>query len=102
MIFNSFQWYRRMIGGKWGKVTSPMFGGFKWVHVSDECSDRLDEYWVNLLTPTDDPKVSIKDLKENFAFHLGHNSDIWEHRKLLAEDLIDTIMDSLDEAVKES
>lgn len=102
MIFNHFRWYRRMIGGKWGRVTSPLLGGRKWVHVPDECGDRIDEHWVNLRTPTDDPVVSIRRLRENFAFQMGHTSAMWEKQDYRGTALIERILRLFDEAARDT
>ncbi len=39
-----FQWWRRLRGGRWGAVTG-YFWGKRWVRVTDECVERIDEDW---------------------------------------------------------
>ncbi len=39
-----FQWYRMLRGGRWAKVTGWLWGK-RWVRVSDECVERVDEDW---------------------------------------------------------
>ena len=34
--------YRKLRGGRWGKVTGYMWG-WRWVRVTDECVERVDE-----------------------------------------------------------
>lgn len=43
-MLSSFQWYRKMRGGRWAKVTGLMWGK-RWVHLSPECVERDDENW---------------------------------------------------------
>ncbi len=39
---SGFRSYRRFRGGRWGKVTGLMWGS-RWVRVTPECLDRIDE-----------------------------------------------------------
>jgi len=43
----NFQWFRRMVGGKWAKV-SGWFWGKRWIHVHPDCVERVDEDWQNV------------------------------------------------------
>lgn len=45
MILNRFEWFRRLRGGKWGKVTGMMFGK-KWIKLPEE-SKQYDEIYYN-------------------------------------------------------
>ncbi len=37
-----FAWWRRLRGGRWGRVTG-YFGGRRWVRVPDTCVERIEE-----------------------------------------------------------
>lgn len=63
MILNNFQWYRRMRGGCWGKVTGLMFE-HRWVKVGPECADRIEESWGDTLV--------FRDLLVRTQGHLDH------------------------------
>lgn len=43
-MISQFRWYRRAIGGKWGKVTR-LTTGKKWVHLPKE-AEQYDEIWI--------------------------------------------------------
>lgn len=42
MMFSHFQWWRRLRGGRWAKVTGWLWG-FRWIRVGPECVERVDE-----------------------------------------------------------
>jgi len=39
-----FQWWRRLRGGRWAKVTGLIFG-YRWIRVNPECVEHVDEIW---------------------------------------------------------
>lgn len=43
-MLSSFRWYRKLRGGRWAQVTGYMWGK-RWIQVSDECVERVDEDW---------------------------------------------------------
>lgn len=46
---SAFRWYRRWRGGRWARVTGYLWG-HRWVRVSNECLERVDEDWT--VTPS--------------------------------------------------
>ena len=42
-MLSDFQWWRQLRGGRWSRVTG--YFGTRWVKVSDECVERVDEDW---------------------------------------------------------
>lgn len=38
------QWYRRLRGGKWARVTGWLWG-CRWIRVSADCVELVDEDW---------------------------------------------------------
>lgn len=40
----SRQWVRRHLGGRWARVTG-RFGGTRWVSVSWDCREQVEEDW---------------------------------------------------------
>lgn len=49
---NRWRWYRRLRGGRWGRVSGYLWG-HRWIHVGPECVERVDETWV-CLAPGDE------------------------------------------------
>lgn len=41
---NRFRWYRRARGGRWARVGGLLWGR-RWIRVSDDCIERVDEDW---------------------------------------------------------
>jgi hypothetical protein len=42
---SGFRWYRRWRGGRWARATG-MLWGYRWVRVTPECRERVDEDWT--------------------------------------------------------
>lgn len=43
-MLSNFQWYRRLRGGRWGRV-SGWFWGKSWLRVTDACVEDCEEDW---------------------------------------------------------
>lgn len=43
-MLSYFRWYRRMRGGRWGRVGG-WFWGWRYVRVTDACRERIHEDW---------------------------------------------------------
>jgi hypothetical protein len=41
-MIQNFQFYRKLRGGRWARVTGFLWG-FRWIRVTSECVERIDE-----------------------------------------------------------
>ena len=71
-LLSSFQWYRRMRGGRWAKVTG-YFWGQRWIRLGPECRERGTEVWKDVASwPNYNQLVKDYDeVREQFLEYRG-------------------------------